>query len=64
MSWVAIHARVGGNLQDLLNRSCLAVLGRRVGDGNPYVMAVFAGVYMFPDVIPLHAEHPCVEARG
>ncbi|KAM3558943.1 hypothetical protein MY1884_003725 [Beauveria asiatica] len=55
MSWVVMHPRVGGNLQDLLNRSCLAVLGAvwagagyAAGDGNPYVMAVFAGVYMLP----------------
>ncbi|KAM3520153.1 hypothetical protein NHJ13051_007027 [Beauveria bassiana] len=55
MSWVVMHPRVGGNLQDLLNRSCLAVLGAvwagagyAAGDGNPYVMVVFAGVYMLP----------------
>ncbi|EGX93314.1 hypothetical protein CCM_04687 [Cordyceps militaris CM01] len=55
MSWVVMHPRVGGNLQDLLNRSCLAVLGaawaaaaHAAGRGNPYVMAVFAAVYMLP----------------
>lgn len=55
MSWVVMHPRVGGNLQDLLNRSCLAVLGAvwagagyAAGGGNPYVMAVFAALYMVP----------------
>ncbi|OAA46477.1 Brefeldin A-sensitivity protein 4 [Beauveria brongniartii RCEF 3172] len=55
MSWVVMHPRVGGNPQDLLNRSCLAVLGAvwagggyAAGDGNPYIMAVFAGAYMLP----------------
>ncbi|OAQ97880.1 hypothetical protein LLEC1_07165, partial [Akanthomyces lecanii] len=55
MSWVVMHPRVGGNLQDLLNRSCLAVLGAvwagagyAAGHGNPYVMAVFAAFYMIP----------------
>ncbi|OAA74293.1 Brefeldin A-sensitivity protein 4 [Akanthomyces lecanii RCEF 1005] len=55
MSWVVMHPRVGGNLQDLLNRSCLAVLGAvwagagyAAGGGNPYVMAIFAAVYMVP----------------
>ncbi|XWW98797.1 hypothetical protein V2A60_006800 [Cordyceps javanica] len=55
MSWVVMHPRVGGNLQDLVNRSCLAVLGAvwagagyAAGNGNPYVMGAFAAVYMLP----------------
>ncbi|OAA63859.1 Brefeldin A-sensitivity protein 4 [Cordyceps fumosorosea ARSEF 2679] len=55
MSWVVMHPRVGGNLQDLLNRSCLAVLGavwagaaHAAGGGNPLVVAAFAAVYMLP----------------
>lgn len=55
MSWVVMHPRVGGNLQDLLNRSCLAIFGAvwagagyAAGNGNPYVMALFAALYMIP----------------
>ncbi|KAJ3494347.1 hypothetical protein NLG97_g4141 [Lecanicillium saksenae] len=55
MSWVVMHPRVGGNIQDLLNRSCLAIFGAvwagagyAAGNGNPYVMAVFAALYMIP----------------
>lgn len=55
MSWIAMHPRVGGNPQDLVTRASLAVFGAvwsgaayAAGDGNPYVMAVFAAVYMLP----------------
>ncbi|KND88140.1 Protein BRE4 [Tolypocladium ophioglossoides CBS 100239] len=55
MSWIAMHPRVGGNLQDHVTRALLAILGAAwggaayaAGNGNPYVMAVFAAVYMLP----------------
>ena len=47
--------RVGGNFQDLVTRSLCGVIGAAwggfsyaAGNGNPYVMAVFAVVYMIP----------------
>ncbi|KAH0491183.1 hypothetical protein TgHK011_002625 [Trichoderma gracile] len=55
MSWLLIHARVGGNVQDLVARAVLAVLGavwgglaHSAGDGSPYVVAVFAAIFMVP----------------
>ncbi|PKK53269.1 hypothetical protein CI102_1904 [Trichoderma harzianum] len=55
MSWLLIHARVGGNVQDLIARAVLAILGavwagisHAAGDGNPYVVAVFAAIFMIP----------------
>ncbi|KAL7946093.1 hypothetical protein V8C42DRAFT_322450 [Trichoderma barbatum] len=55
MSWLLIHARVGGNVQDLVARAVLAILGavwggiaHAAGDGNPYVVAVFAAIFMVP----------------
>ncbi|OAQ82216.1 Brefeldin A-sensitivity protein 4 [Purpureocillium lilacinum] len=55
MSWIAMHPRIGGNLQDLVIRASLAILGAAwsgaayaAGNGNPYVMAVFAAIYMIP----------------
>lgn len=55
MSWIVMHPRVGGNIQDLFNRSLFAILGAvwagaayAAGNGNPYVMAVFAALYLLP----------------
>lgn len=55
MSWVMIHPRVGGNLQDLVTRAFVAILGAvwsgaafAAGNGNSYVMAVFAAIFMLP----------------
>ncbi|KAG5943661.1 hypothetical protein E4U60_006543 [Claviceps pazoutovae] len=55
MSWVMMQPRVGGNIQDLLTRSGVAVLGAlwsgvgyAAGHGSPYVMGVFAALYMGP----------------
>ncbi|TFB00295.1 Protein BRE4 [Trichoderma ghanense] len=55
MSWLLIHARVGGNVQDLVARAVLAVVGavwgglaHSAGDGSPYVVAVFAAIFMVP----------------
>lgn len=53
--WVMIHPRAGANIQDLFTRSFFAVLGAIWGgfaygsrNGNPYVMAVFAAIYLIP----------------
>ncbi|PHH58933.1 hypothetical protein CDD82_2605 [Ophiocordyceps australis] len=55
MSWIVMHPQIGGNLQDFVMRASLAILGAAwsgagyaAGGGNPYVMAVFAAVYMPP----------------
>jgi hypothetical protein len=55
MSWLLIHARVGGNFQDLVARAVLAILGavwsgvaHAAGGGNPYVVAAFAAIFMIP----------------
>lgn len=46
---------MGGNIQDLFTRALCAILGAvwgglsyYAGNGNPYVMAVFALVFMLP----------------
>jgi hypothetical protein len=50
-----MHPRVGGNFQDLVTRALMGVIGAVWGglaygadNGNPYVMAVFATIYMLP----------------
>lgn len=55
MVWVMAHPRVGGNFQDLVTRAFCAALGAvwagvayGAGDGSPYVMAVFAAIFMIP----------------
>ncbi|KAK2603532.1 Zinc finger protein containing five transmembrane domains [Conoideocrella luteorostrata] len=55
MSWAVMHPTVGGNLQDLVTRSLVAIFGAvwsgvgyAAGNGNPYVTGVFAAVYMAP----------------
>ncbi|KAM4063051.1 fusaric acid resistance protein-like domain-containing protein [Hirsutella rhossiliensis] len=55
VGWLALHPRVGGNVQDLVTRGLLAILGAAwsgaayaAGNGNPYVMGAFAAVYMLP----------------
>lgn len=58
--------RVGGNFQDLVTRSLCGILGAfwgaityRVGSGNPYVMAVFAAIYMIPMIYRFtQSTHP------
>ena len=57
---------VGGNFQDLVTRSLTAVLGAvwsgaayAAGDGNPYVMGVFAFIYLLPMLYRLtQSTHP------
>lgn len=53
--WIMMHPRVGGTFQDLGVRSLCAILGViwagfgwAAGNGNPYVLAVFAAIFMFP----------------
>lgn len=55
MSWIIMHPRVGGNVQDLFARSFAAILGalwshaaHAAGRGSPYVTAVFSAIYMVP----------------
>lgn len=55
MVWVMMHPRVGGNSQDLFTRDMTAAIGATwaglayaAGNGNPYVMAVFAIILMVP----------------
>ncbi|KAG6005084.1 hypothetical protein E4U21_000411 [Claviceps maximensis] len=55
MSWTMMHPRVGGNVQDLVTRSGVAIfgavwggLGYAAGRGNPYITGVFAALYMAP----------------
>ncbi|KAM0426760.1 hypothetical protein ACHAPT_008076 [Fusarium lateritium] len=55
MGWIMIHPRVGGNVQDFFTRAFAAILGaawsgaaHAAGNGNPYVVAVFAAMYMIP----------------
>ena len=53
--WLMMHPRVGGTFQDLFTRCFCAVLGAiwgalafHAGSGNPYVMAMFATIYLLP----------------
>lgn len=53
--WATMHPRVGGTFQDLATRTFCAALGAlwgglayAAGNGNPYVLAIFATIYMLP----------------
>ena len=53
--WTMMHPRVGGTFQDLFTRTFCAALGAlwgglayAAGNGNPYILAVFATIYMLP----------------
>lgn len=53
--WIMMHPHVGGNLQDLAARTFCCIVGAAwggfayaAGNGNPYVMAVFAALFMIP----------------
>lgn len=55
ISWSMIHPQIGGNLQDLVTRAFAAILGAvwaaagyAAGQGNRYVMGVFAAIFMIP----------------
>jgi hypothetical protein len=64
--WIMSHPRVGGNIQDLITRAFCGVLGAVWGglaygadNGNPYVMAVFAAIYMIPMIYRFtQSSHP------
>lgn len=66
MVWVMSHPRVGGNLQDLVTRAFCGVLGAAFGgiaygarNGNPYVMAAFAAIFMLPMIYRFtQSSHP------
>lgn len=53
--WLMMHPRVGGTFQDLMVRVLYAAIGAiwaafayAAGNGNPYIMAVFAALFMIP----------------
>ncbi|KAI4138360.1 MAG: hypothetical protein LQ341_004705 [Variospora aurantia] len=53
--WLMTHPRVSGTFQDLATRLLCVVLGAvwgglayAAGNGNPYVMAIFAAIFMIP----------------
>ncbi|KAI0429993.1 hypothetical protein F5Y09DRAFT_242819 [Xylaria sp. FL1042] len=55
MGWLIMGPRTGGNVRDLFTRAFCAVLGSlwaglsyAAGNGNPYVVAVFAAIFMLP----------------
>ncbi|KAI0142708.1 hypothetical protein GGR57DRAFT_485873 [Xylariaceae sp. FL1272] len=55
MGWLIMGPRTGGNVQDLFARAFCAVVGSvwgglayLAGNGNPYVIGVFAAIYMLP----------------
>jgi hypothetical protein len=64
--WIMSHPRVGGNFQDLVTRALFGALGAVWGgisfgidNGNPYVMAVFAAIYMIPMIYRYtQSSHP------
>lgn len=66
MGWIMLHPRVGGNIQDLVTRASAALLGAAwsdaayaAGNGNPFVMAAFAAVYMLPMIYRFtQSTHP------
>lgn len=66
MSWIMIHPRVGGNVQDLVVRCFCAIFGAvwsgaayAAGRGNPYVLAVFAALYLIPMLYRfIQSSHP------
>ncbi|KAI5866130.1 hypothetical protein GGS23DRAFT_555684 [Durotheca rogersii] len=66
MAWLIMGPRTGGNIQDLFTRTLCAVLGSlwaglsyAAADGNPYVIAAFAVVYMLPMLYRYtQSEHP------
>ncbi len=64
--WIMMHPRVGGTFQDLAVRAFCAAIGalwaafaHAAGNGNPYVMAVFAVIYMIPMLFRFtQSSHP------
>ncbi|PNP85608.1 hypothetical protein FNYG_00664 [Fusarium nygamai] len=66
MGWIMIHPRIGGNIQDFFTRAFAAVLGaawsgaaHAASGGNPYILAVFAAIYMIPMIYRFtQSTHP------
>ncbi|KAI0009199.1 hypothetical protein F4779DRAFT_583621 [Xylariaceae sp. FL0662B] len=66
MAWLIMGPRTGGNIQDLFTRALCGVLGSlwaglayAAGDGSPYVIAVFAAIFMLPMIYRLtQSTHP------
>lgn len=66
LGWITMHPRVGGNIQDFFTRASIAILGaawsgaaHAAGRGNPYVLAVFAAIYMIPMMYRFtQSKHP------
>ncbi|KAI1074789.1 hypothetical protein F5B20DRAFT_573896 [Whalleya microplaca] len=66
MAWLIMGPRTGGNIQDLFTRALCGVLGSlwaglayAAGNGNPYVIAVFAAIFMLPMIYRLtQSTHP------
>ncbi|KAF5704338.1 BRE4-like protein [Fusarium globosum] len=66
VGWIMIHPRIGGNIQDFFTRAFAAVLGaawsgaaHAASGGNPYVLAVFAAIYMIPMIYRFtQSTHP------
>ena len=64
--WFIMHPRVGGNLRDLSVRVFVAVIASvwgalafAAGSGNPYVMAIFAAIFMIPMIYRFtQSSHP------
>ncbi|KAF5251498.1 hypothetical protein FANTH_3429 [Fusarium anthophilum] len=66
VGWIMIHPRIGGNIQDFFTRAFAAILGaawsgaaHAASGGNPYVLAVFAAIYMIPMIYRFtQSTHP------
>ncbi|KAF4455544.1 hypothetical protein F53441_2152 [Fusarium austroafricanum] len=66
MAWIMIHPRIGGNVQDFVTRAFAAILGaawsgaaHAASGGNPYVLALFAAIYMVPMIYRFtQSTHP------
>ncbi|KAF5634337.1 BRE4-like protein [Fusarium sp. NRRL 25303] len=66
VGWIMIHPRIGGNIQDFFTRAFAAVLGvawsgaaHAASGGNPYILAVFAAIYMIPMIYRFtQSTHP------
>ena len=64
--WIMMHPRVGGNVSDLIIRTSCAALGAiwaglayAARQGNPYVMAAFAAIFMLPMMYRFtQSKHP------
>ncbi|KAI1434257.1 hypothetical protein GGR50DRAFT_663700 [Xylaria sp. CBS 124048] len=66
MSWLIMGPRTGGNVQDLFTRVFCAIIGSlwaglayKAGNGNPFVMATFAIIFMIPMMYRYtQSDHP------